>query len=219
MNPDSSVAFFERQFQQQLRDQDFNLNPFELAVLPHLKGRVLDLGCGLGNLALAAAERGCSVVALDASPVAINHLRQRAASAALPVEAIEADLRSHAIREDFDCVVSIGLLMLFDCATALRVLSMLQGCVRPGGIAVINVLVEGTTYLDMLQPGGYCLFLRSEMTSRFADWDIIHSEFREFDAAGGRIKSFVTVIAQKPWPAACRPDGSYDETEQRTRSV
>ena len=219
MDPDSSVALFDRQFQQQVRDQDFKLNPFELVALPHLKGRVLDFGCGLGNLALAAAERGCSVVALDASPSAISHLRQRAAAKALPVEAIEADLRSHAISEDFDCVVSIGLLMLFDCATALRVLAMLQACVRPGGIAVINVLVEGTTYLDIFQPGGHCLFLRSEMTSRFADWNIIHSEYRDFDAPDGRIKSFVTVIAQKPWPAACRPDGSCDETEQRTRSV
>jgi tellurite methyltransferase len=198
MNPDSSVTFFDRQFQQQVRDQDFKLNPFELAALPHLRGRVLDFGSGLGNLAIAAAERGCPVVALDASPSAINHLRQRAAAAALPVEAIETDLRTYEISEDFDCVVSIGLLMFFDCPTALRVLSMLQARVRPGGIAVINVLVEGTSYLDMFQPGNYCLFSRTEMESRFAGWHIIHSEFRDFDAPGQRIKSFATLIAQKP---------------------
>ena len=198
MNPDGSVAFFDKQFQQQVRDQDFKLNPFELAALPHLQGRVLDFGCGMGNLAIAAAQRGCSVVALDASRSAIGHLRQRAAAEALPVEAIEADLRDHEIQEDFDCVVSIGLLMFFDCASALRVLSMLQARVRPGGIAVINVLVEGTTYLDMFQPDHYCLLPRTELERRFAGWNIIHSEFRDFDAPGQRIKSFVTLIAQKP---------------------
>ena len=198
MNPNSSVAFFDRQFQQQARDQDFQLNPFELAALPHLNGRVLDFGCGMGNLSLAAAERGCSVVALDASRSAISHLRQRAAAAALPVEAIEADLRNHEVTEDFDCVVSIGLLMFFDCATASRLLSMLQDRVRPGGIAVVNVLVEGTTYLDMFQADHYCLLPRTEMERRFAGWNIIHSEFRDFDAPGQRIKSFVTLIAQKP---------------------
>jgi tellurite methyltransferase len=198
MTPNNSVAFFDRQFQQQVRDQDFKLNPFELAALPHLQGRVLDFGCGMGNLAMAAATLGCSVLALDASQSAIGHLRQRALDAALPVEAIEADLRHHEISEDFDCVVSIGLLMFFDCATAFRVLSMLQACVRPGGIAVINVLVEGTTWLDMFQPENCCLFSRGEMETRFADWNIIHSEFRDFDAPDKRIKSFVTLIARKP---------------------
>lgn len=202
MNPDGSVAFFDRQFQRQVRDRDFTLNPFELAALPHLQGRVLDFGCGLGNLAIAAAQQGCSVVALDGSHPAIEHLRQRAAAESLPVEAIEADLRTHEIGEDFDCVVSIGLLMFFDCATALRVLALLQAHVRPGGIAAINVLAEGTTYLDMFQPGHYCLFARNEMASRFAGWDIIHSEFRDFDAPDQRMKSFVTLIARKPAPQA-----------------
>jgi tellurite methyltransferase len=202
MQTNSSIAFFDNQFQQQVRDQDFKLNPFELAALPHLQGRVLDFGCGMGNLAIEAAKRGCSVLALDASRSAISHLRQRALDEALPVQAIEADLRHHEIGEEFDCVVSIGLLMFFDCATAERVLAMLQSRVRPGGIAVINVLIEGTTYLDMFQPGNYCLFSRSEMEDRFAGWNIIHSDFRNFDAPGETIKSFVTLIAQKPGFAA-----------------
>jgi tellurite methyltransferase len=91
MNTNTSVDFFDRQFRQQVEQQDFQLNPFELEVLPHLHGRVLDFGCGLGNLALAAAAQGCSVLALDASPAAIAALRLRAQAAALPVEAIEPD--------------------------------------------------------------------------------------------------------------------------------
>lgn len=198
MKPSSSVDFFDRQFQQQTRNSDRALNPFELAALPYLSGRVLDYGCGMGNLAFAAAERGCSVLALDASPTAIEHIQRRAATELLPVHGAVADLRDFELDEDFDSVVSIGLLMFFDCPTAFKALSNLQAHVREGGVAVVNVLVEGTTYLDMFDTAGYCLFSRSELETRFAGWNILHSGFRDFDAPGGKNKAFATVIARKP---------------------
>jgi tellurite methyltransferase len=194
----SSVEFFDTQFQRQLRDGVFDLNPFELAALPYLQGRVLDFGCGLGNLAVAAARQGCSVVALDASPAAIAHLRDVAATSQLPIEAIEADLRSHELDQDFDCIVSIGLLMFFDCATALRQLESLQAHVRPGGLAIVNVLVEGTTYLAMFDASGHCLFARDELQRRFQGWDLLLCEHQEFAAPNASVKAFVTLIARKP---------------------
>ena len=198
MTTSGSVAFFDRQFRQQVEQQDFTLNPFEQAVLPHLRGRVLDYGCGLGNLALAAAAQGCAVTALDASPAAIAALRDRAGSAALAVEAIEADLRDYPITGEFDAVVAIGLLMFFDCATAERVLARLQERVRPGGIAAINILVDGTTWLDVFQNDAHCLFARDELERRFAGWEVLYSDFRDFPAPSGALKSFATLIARKP---------------------
>ena len=198
MKPNRSIQFFDQQFQQQARAGDCALNPFELAALCHVSGRVLDYGCGMGNLAFAAARRGCSVLALDASPAAIEHIQKRAAAESLPVLGQVADLRGYDIGEDFDTVVSIGLLMFFDCPTAFQALSNLQARVRAGGVAVVNVLVEGTTYLDMFDTAGYCLFSRSELETRFAGWNILHSGFRDFDAPGGKNKAFATVIARKP---------------------
>lgn len=198
MHDNHSIRFFDTQFQQQARERDFRLNPFELAALPHLHGRVLDYGCGLGNLAFAAAERGCSVLALDASPAAIANIQQRAAAEALAVQAALADLRDYALDEDFDVVVCIGLLMFFDCATAFKALSNLQAHVREGGIAVVNVLVEGTSYLDMFDADNHCLFSRTELESRFAGWNILDAEYSDFEAPGGRRKVFATVIARKP---------------------
>jgi tellurite methyltransferase len=198
MNSNTSIQFFDTQFQQQVLAGDFRLNPFEAATLPHLHGRVLDYGCGMGNLAFAAAQRGCSVLALDASPAAITHIQQRAAAEALPVQAELADLRDYRLDEDFDAVVSIGLLMFFDCPTAFKALENLQAHVREGGIAAITLLVEGTSYLDMFDAQGHCLISRTELESRFAGWNIRHSDFSNFDAPGGRIKAFATVIAQKP---------------------
>lgn len=198
MNTNHSVQFFDTQFQRQARERDFHLNPFELAALPHLHGRVLEFGCGMGNLAFAAAQTGCAVLALDASPAAIAHIRQRASDEKLPVQAVLADLHDYALEGEFDAVVSIGLLMFFDCPTAFRLLENLQAHVREGGIAVINVLIEGTTCLDIFGVDSHCLFSRNEMESRFAGWNLLHAEFSDFATPDGRNKAFVTVIARKP---------------------
>jgi tellurite methyltransferase len=198
MGSDASIRFFETQFQRQVREAELALNPFEQQALPYLHGTVLDYGCGLGNLALAAARRGCSVVALDASRAAIEHLRQVAQAESLPITAAEADLRRYELRDEYDAVSCIGLLMFFDCPTAFAQLQQLQSHVRPGGVAVVNVLVEGTTYLDMFDPSGHCLFARDEMLGRFAGWEILRSEYQDYPAANDTTKSFVTVIARKP---------------------
>ncbi|HEY0824193.1 MAG TPA: methyltransferase domain-containing protein [Ramlibacter sp.] len=207
MTSDASLRFFARQFQRQARDGDQGLNPFEQRALPYLRGRVLDYGCGLGNLALEAARRGCPVVALDGSPTAIARLRAAAGAAGLPVEAAVADLRSAPIAGAFDTVVSIGLLMFFDCPTAMAKLGELQAHLRPGGVAVVNVLEQGTTYLDMFDPAGCCLFAPGELERRFGGWEILSAAHEDFPAPGGQVKRFATLIAKKPREAA-HPDGA-----------
>ena len=166
--------------------------------MPYLKGRVPDFGCGLGNLAITAARKGCSVLALDASHTAIAHLQTVASKEKLPIEAAEADLRAYQLNEDFDTVVSIGLLMFFDCPTPFRQLTQLQARVRPGGTLAVNVLVEGTTFLEMFDTQGHCLFGRDEMRKRFAGWNILSCEYQDFPAPRDRIKSFATLVAKKP---------------------
>lgn len=193
-----SIDFFETQFRRPASDADVALNPFEAAALPFLHGDVLDFGCGLGNLALAAAARGCRVVALDGAPTAIARLRLRAAEAGLAIDAVEADLRDYRIEYDFDAVVAIGLLMFFDCDTAQRQLAALREQVRPGGVAVVNVLTVETTYLEMFDPHSYCLFARDALRLAFAGWAIEHESADEFAAPGGTRKCFATVIARRP---------------------
>jgi len=198
MQPSTSVSFFEQQFQRQLRAADLQLNPFEQMALPWLRGQVLDYGCGLGNLALAAARQGCRVLALDGSPTAIAHLRQRAQAEALPLVAQQAELADYPLQDDFDSVVSIGLLMFLDCDSALRQLARLQARLRPGGVAIVNVLVQGTTYLDMFDPQQYCLLSAAQLQACFAGWRIERCEAGDFPAPEQRIKSFVTLVATKP---------------------
>jgi tellurite methyltransferase len=198
LSANRSMDFFDQQFRNQAPDVALRLNPFEAAVLPYLHGKILDFGSGMGNLAFAAAAGGCAVTAVDASPAAIEHITRRAATEGLPVSARIADLRDYQLADDYDCVVSIGLLMFFDRPIALRVLGQLQERVRPGGIAAINVLIEGTTYLDMFDPSGYCLFAADELTRRFAGWEVLHSMVQCFDAPNASLKRFATIVARKP---------------------
>jgi tellurite methyltransferase len=198
MTTDDSIRYFDEQFQRQARSGELALNPFEQATLPYLRGRVLDFGCGMGNLAIAAARQGCSVVALDGSAAGIEHLQNRAKAESLPIEAQLADLREYQVQEEFDSVVCIGLLMFFDRETALRSLANLQNQVRPGGIAAVNVLIEGTTFMGMFAANSYCLFSRNELSHQFAAWEILEHSHHDFPAPEGTVKSFATLIARKP---------------------
>jgi tellurite methyltransferase len=192
----SALQFFDRQFGKQVEARDYELNPFERATLPHLRGDVLDLGCGLGNLALAAAERSCRVTALDASATAIADLARRAGERGLALEAHCADLRHYVPAGQYDCVVSIGLLMFFSCPDARRLLARLREAVRPGGLAAVNVLIEGTTFMDMFDPEAHCLFGRDELGEAFAGWEVLLSRREDFPAPGGTLKCFHTLIAR-----------------------
>lgn len=51
--------------------------PQERRALRHVRGRVLDLGCGAGRVALELRRRGHDVVAVDVSPLAVEVARRR----------------------------------------------------------------------------------------------------------------------------------------------
>jgi tellurite methyltransferase len=193
-----AVDFFDSQFRAQVANGDFALNPFEQAALPYLSGDVLDLGCGLGNLALAAARGGCRVTALDGSAAAIAHIAAIARAEGLPLVARQADLAAENPTGDFDAVVAIGLAMFFPRPRSTELLAAIQRATRPGGIAVVNALVEGTTFLDLFGDGGYTLFGRDELERSFAGWEVLRLERQGFDAPRGTRKEFATVIARKP---------------------
>lgn len=192
------MEFFDTQFLRQIRERDYALNPFETRALEYLTGTVLDLGSGLGNLSLEAARRGHRVVAVDASAAAVARIEADAEREGLPVRAIRADIERWTLDGPYDTVVAIGLLMFFPRERALELLGAIQEHVSPGGTAIVNTLIEGTTYMGMFEADHYYLFGRDELEEGFAGWRILSSRHETFPAPGGSRKEFSTVIAQKP---------------------
>ncbi len=70
--------------------------------------RVVELGCGLGVPAIAAAARGAEVTALDWADEAVELLRHNAAGNAVELEAVHSDWRS--FRGRYDLVLASDLL-------------------------------------------------------------------------------------------------------------
>lgn len=191
------MEFFDAQFRRQIREGDYALNPFETRALEHLAGTVLDLGCGLGNLSLEAARRGHRVTAVDSSADAVERIRADAGREGLPVRALRADVERWRIEGRYDSVVAIGLLMFFPRERALALFRTIQEHVEPGGIAIVNVLVEGTTFLGMFEGSQYYLFGPDELEERFAGWRIHSSRQDTFPAPGDTRKEFSTVVSRR----------------------
>ncbi|HEY8445599.1 MAG TPA: methyltransferase domain-containing protein [Thermomicrobiales bacterium] len=94
--------------------------------------RVLDIACGSGNVALAAARRRAEVVGIDFVPSLLDHARERAAAEWLEVDFREADAEALPFPDaSFDVVLSaFGVMFATDAERAAQ--EMIRVC-RPGG--------------------------------------------------------------------------------------
>src|SRR5689334_15773487 len=97
--------------------------------------RVLDVGCGTGEVTLLVADLvgpSGTVVAVDRSPEMLATVRRRAIERGhRQVETIEADINAPAELGDFDAVV--GRLILMHQPDPVATLRRLATLVRPGG--------------------------------------------------------------------------------------
>ncbi len=91
--------------------------------------RVLDLGCGWGTFARAAAERGAQVTGLDRDPAAVA-----AAAAAVPAGSFLVGDAHDPPRGPFDAVVAVQLL-----EHVANPLAVLRAAGRVGGVVAVTV--------------------------------------------------------------------------------
>ena len=96
--------------------------------------RVLDLGCGSGLVAIAAAKAGADrVLAVDVDPYALAAVALNAAANGVVVEAVHADLTDGPVPET-DLILAGDL--FYDPDPAARVEPFLARC-RAAGVAVL----------------------------------------------------------------------------------
>ncbi len=107
--------------------------------------RVLDSGAGTGGTALELARRGAKVTAADASAGMVMRIKQRAAAAGLPLDAIVMDGQCLALADaSFDSALSIfGVILFPDVAAGL---AEMRRVVKPGGRIALLTWTEPEAY-------------------------------------------------------------------------
>lgn len=105
--------------------------------------RVLDVAAGNGNASLAAARRGCDVIASDYVPALLEGTRARAAAEGLTIDVREGDAEALPFADAaFDVVLSTFGVM-FTPNQELAAAELLRVC-RPGGrIGLTNWTPDG----------------------------------------------------------------------------
>lgn len=141
-----------------------------LAEAGELRGRVLDVGCGTGEHALLAAERGHAAVGVDVAPTAIAQARSKAAERGLDVTFIVGnvlDLPDH-LDGTFDTVIDSAVFHVFNDEDRGRYVRSLAAVLEPGGryfMIGFSDQVPGTVGPRRLS--------EAEIRAAFADgWDI-----------------------------------------------
>jgi SAM-dependent methyltransferase len=138
-----SAAYFSDFYGGDRRPATDRQQPFLAAAEEHLgghPGRLLDIGCGVGDLCAAARDRGWSVVGMELSPEAAARAAERGVEV-LVGEAAEllagGRQQPEALRRPFDLIVLRDALVHMP--QAATVLTATSDLLRPGGWMAIRV--------------------------------------------------------------------------------
>lgn len=117
-----------------------------------ISGRILDLGCGTGRVALHLARRGHAMIGLDVSCSLIAALTNR--SDGLPVDAVIGDVRELELPMEFELVLApMQLVQLLASADERRgCLQCVAAHLAPGGLAAFAIVEEMPEPIDTSPP-------------------------------------------------------------------
>jgi SAM-dependent methyltransferase len=118
--------------------------------------RVLDLGCGTGNAALLAAERGADVTAVDPAGRLLDVARGRAEAAGFAMSFLPGDAAAIPLPDAaVDAAVSVfAVIFAPDAQAAARELARV---VRPGGRIVLSAWVPTGPFSVVMRARGEAL--------------------------------------------------------------
>jgi cyclopropane fatty-acyl-phospholipid synthase-like methyltransferase len=114
-----------------------------LAETGDIRGSVLDVGCGTGEMALDLAARGHDVWGIDLAPKAIAAAQHKATERGLAVNfSVHSALELAALGRTFDTVLDSGLYHVFNEDDRRRYVEGLAAVLRPGGTLYVLCFSE-----------------------------------------------------------------------------
>jgi len=117
------------------KETDFMMRHFNLQP----GSKVLDIMCGYGRHAIALAEKGISVTAVDNLEYYIDELRETARDKNLAIQALEADVIQYEADKMFDLAICMGnSICFFNREDTVKLLRMISSHLVPGGHLMIN---------------------------------------------------------------------------------
>jgi cyclopropane fatty-acyl-phospholipid synthase-like methyltransferase len=132
MIPDRSV--FENAYAGQAPWDIGKPQPPFVAAADRITGRVLDAGCGTGDLSLFLAGRGCTVTGFDFLDEPIRRAQRKAAERGIAATFLVKDAMTlPEWAERFDNVVDSGLFHVFSDADRRRYVEGMATVLEPGG--------------------------------------------------------------------------------------
>lgn len=113
---------------------------------------VLDLGCGTGNVALLAAQRGARVIAVDPARRLLDVTAAAAADLGLTLDVRQGAAPGLPVADGSQDVVLSNFALIFSPDPAAAIADVAR-VLRPGGRLVFNAWVPGSTMDAMIAAG------------------------------------------------------------------
>lgn len=175
--------------------------PAFVAAAAAIGGRVLDVGCGTGDLAIWLAARGCTVTGVDFLAAPLEQARARAAARGVAVNFLQMDaLAVGEIPERFDAVTDCGLFHTFDDSGRAAYVAALAKLLEPGAHLFILCMAEG-------EPGthGPRRVTSAEIRAAFRDgWAVESIEPAVFEVVPGIPGAEFSPGGARAWFATIR---------------
>ena len=172
-----------------------------MAAADRLGGRVLDVGCGTGDLAIWLARGGGAVTGIDFLPGPLAAARAKAAAAGVAVNFLEMDaLAVGEIPERFDAVVDCGLFHTFDDARRSAYVAALGRLLEPGARLFILCMADA-------EPGthGPRRVAEAELRAAFSSgWVVETVEPARFEVVPGIAGAEFSPGGARAWFAVIR---------------
>ena len=155
-----------------------------------LQGRILDSGCGTGELALWLDERGCTVTGVDFLAAPLEQARTKAQQRGLAVNFLQMDARTiGTLAERFDSVTDCGLFHVFDDKGRTAYVAALAKLLEPGARVCLLCFSDA-------EPGnhGPRRVSESEIRQAFATgWEVEKIEPVRFEVVPGIVDASFTA--------------------------